>query len=202
MTCEKMLSHSAARAVAEAVASAMTPHCLRCEIAGSIRRGKPEVKDIEIVAIPKWEPRPDPASLFGEEIQTNLLRNWALSPECPVRWIKPGTSEVLDWQPKADGRYWRGLIKGIKLDLFITEPLRWGVTQLIRTGSADFSHAIATHALQSGYKFHEGGLWRMVGGVPITQIETPDEASVFRALGLRWIEPQCRVGEMDLRRTV
>ena len=31
----------------------LRPHCIRCEIAGSLRRLKPEVKDIEICAIPK-----------------------------------------------------------------------------------------------------------------------------------------------------
>lgn len=39
--------------IAERVKAELEPHCERIEIAGSIRRKKPEVKDIEIVAIPK-----------------------------------------------------------------------------------------------------------------------------------------------------
>ena len=39
--------------IAEKTKALLAPHCERIEIAGSIRRLKPFVKDIEIVAIPK-----------------------------------------------------------------------------------------------------------------------------------------------------
>jgi len=39
--------------IAEQVKAELQPHCIRIEIAGSIRRKKPECRDIEIVAIPK-----------------------------------------------------------------------------------------------------------------------------------------------------
>ena len=42
-----------AQQIAERIKSELAPHCDRIEIAGSIRRKKPEVKDIEIVCIPK-----------------------------------------------------------------------------------------------------------------------------------------------------
>ena len=40
--------------IAEQLKTEMSPYCRQIEIAGSIRRGKREVKDIEICAIPKW----------------------------------------------------------------------------------------------------------------------------------------------------
>ncbi len=39
--------------IAEKTKELLAPYCERIEIAGSIRRKKPEVKDIELVAIPK-----------------------------------------------------------------------------------------------------------------------------------------------------
>jgi DNA polymerase/3'-5' exonuclease PolX len=46
---------SRAREIAKRVLVLLRPFCERAEIAGSIRRGKPEVGDIEIVVIPKDE---------------------------------------------------------------------------------------------------------------------------------------------------
>lgn len=42
-----------AKQIAEALIEELRPYCERISIAGSIRRGKQEVKDIEIVAVPK-----------------------------------------------------------------------------------------------------------------------------------------------------
>lgn len=53
MTDRKPLAQ--ARAVADLLVSYLAPACERIEIAGSIRREVPEVKDIELVAIPRWE---------------------------------------------------------------------------------------------------------------------------------------------------
>ena len=41
-----------ARAIADRVVGALAPYCWKSEIAGSIRRGKADVHDIDIVAIP------------------------------------------------------------------------------------------------------------------------------------------------------
>ena len=46
------MKYEEALKIAEEVKALLAPHCLRIEIAGSIRRKKPEVKDIEIVAYP------------------------------------------------------------------------------------------------------------------------------------------------------
>jgi len=44
-----------ARVIAESLMAALGPGCERIEIAGSIRRGRPDVGDIELVAIPRIE---------------------------------------------------------------------------------------------------------------------------------------------------
>lgn len=45
----KKFAYAEAHSIALAVLELLRPHCIRIEIAGSIRREKPEVKDIEIV---------------------------------------------------------------------------------------------------------------------------------------------------------
>lgn len=176
---------------ARELVSLISPYCRRVEIAGSIRREKPQVKDVEIVAIPQWEEHLDPSDLFGErKIHLNRLHQWATSPACPVRWIKPGTSELVPWKVEPQGRYWRGLLQqDLKLDLFLCTPDNWGAIYLIRTGSAEFSFAVATRAKKLGMPFSNGTLTRE--GKPLA---TPEERHVFGCLGLEWREPHERTG--------
>lgn len=177
-----------ARHHAHALLTQMRPFCERCEIAGSIRRGKPEVKDIEIVAIPKWiaDPRP-PMTLFEVAAtveRRNLLYEWAVG-QTSLRWIKPGTAEIVWWQPKPDGRYWRGLIAdGLKLDLFLAQPDNFGIIMAIRTGSAEFSTALMARAKRMGLPCADGYLTR--GG---ERLATVEEQDVFALLELDYVEP-------------
>ena len=188
--------------VARRLAAAVAPFCLRVEIAGSVRRACPEVKDVELVAVPRWSERPAPVqSLFAEESErVNLLHEWATRDAggAGVRWIKPGTSEVVDWEPKPEGKYWRALVEGrVKLDLFLAAPENYGMIMAIRTGCAEFSQALMTFAkLRTPYHV-EGGYLRDREGAPL---ETPEERDVFEALGVDFVEPHGRTGQHAVRR--
>lgn len=177
------------------------PFCTRLAIAGSIRREADEVKDIEIVCLPRIETKLHAVGLFGdgELLSRNALHDWAIGFGCPIRWIKPATSEIIDWAPKPDGKYWRGLIRDadagdVKIDIFIPRPKNWGITLLVRTGSAEFSQAVAAHALRTGRKLDDGGLLKY--GVPVA---TDEEADAFKHLGLLWTEPRDRTGARAVR---
>lgn len=188
--------------MARRLVTVMAPFCLRVEIAGSVRRSCPEVKDVELVAVPRWAERPAPIqSLFVEESErVNLLHEWAVNEAAGagVRWIKPGTSEVVDWEPKPEGKYWRALIDGaIKLDLFLAAPENYGMIMAIRTGCAEFSQGLMTFAkLRTPYRV-EGGYLRDREGAPR---ETPEERDVFDLLGVDFVEPKERTGQHALRR--
>lgn len=183
-----------AREQAEALVREIAPFCERVEIAGSVRRGRPEVKDIEIVAVPRWDEHPG-ADLFGDPVEYNRLHEWAVG-QSGIRWIKTGTPEVIDWQPKAAGKYWRGLLVGnTKLDLFLARPENFGAIFLIRTGSAEFSQAVVTHAKRIGKPCVEGFFHN--GGEPVA---TPEEEDVFRLLSLAWVAPELRTDGSALRR--
>lgn len=195
-----------AHKVASRLVWSMRIFCDRVEIAGSIRRGKPEVKDIEIVAVPKWSELPDSSNLFGEKAKrVNDLHRWALTAPVPgeadLQWIKPGTSDIVPWTPQEKGRYWCGYFAdlGIKLDLFLTKPENWGAIFLIRTGSAEFSQAVATHARRVGYRFQEGALCVGATGEAMPAPPVPEERDIFERLGLEYVEPKDRTGADAVR---
>lgn len=164
-----------AEMLAKQIVEKLRPLCNRIEIAGSIRRQKPEIGDIEIVAIPKFVP-----DMFGE-----LSDNHELD---MVNWRDWGT--VI----KSGHKYKQiELIEGINLDLFIvTPPAQWGVQFMLRTGSADFSHRFVTPKkygglLPSNYRVQDGAIWSNNH-----IIQTPEEDDVFALLGIEFIEPENR----------
>ena len=160
------MEYQKALSIAEKAKEILSPFCERIEIAGSIRRKKPDVKDIEIVAIPK----PYDTGLFESGIAT-IVNQWEkVKGELPCKYTQ------------------RILPEGIKLDLFFAERGNWGLIYAIRTGSADYSHKIlATEWVKRGYK-SEGGFLTSNG----KQVLVPEEKDLFNRIGLTFIEPELR----------
>lgn len=144
----------------------LAPHCERIEIAGSIRRRKPEVKDIELVAIPK----PYDVGLFESGIAT-VINQWKkVKGELPCKYTQ------------------RLLPEGIKLDLFFADENNWGLIYAIRTGSAEYSHKVlANKWVSMGYKSIEGHLYHNEKKVSIRE-----EKELFDILGIPFLKPEFR----------
>lgn len=62
-----------ARKAAAALLRQLRKFCVRCKVAGSIRRKKAMVSDIEILFIPKSGMEPNPDDLFGHKIPVDYL---------------------------------------------------------------------------------------------------------------------------------
>lgn len=199
---------------AEALVSALAPYCERIEIAGSIRRRKPEPSDIEIVAISKtvsWEAPGDQAILFGvAPAKPDHLAVWyaldSLGNErdaqerARILPLKPGTRELImdpNWEKKqtTETRYLRLHLPKVDaiVDLFLTRPDAWGAIFAIRTGPASFSSTMVQRftKLTGGGHFTDGRLVLKDG----TAIETPEESDVFRACRMKHLEPFDRIDE-------
>lgn len=179
--------------IADGLCLEMVDWCEKLVIAGSIRRKKAEVKDIELVAIPKWE-YGGPLDMFSEKHEEiNVLHDY-LQDSARIQWIKPGVPDVIPWPIKPEGKYWRGIVDGkIKLDLFLTTPEQFGLIFLIRTGPAEFSHRFVMKKYQGGslpndYRVEDGHLKKLTGEI----IPTPDEETVFRIAGMTFIPPEER----------
>ena len=163
-----------AASIAEHWSGRLAAYCDRIKVAGSIRRKRPEVGDIEIVCIPKMVTVLD--GLFG----TKKIRH-------------PGFAEalkgavILKGDPSA-GKYMQfNLPEGIKLDLFTTTRENWGFIYAIRTGSSEFSQFLAKRWVSRGYRGIIGNLCRDGVSVP-----TPTEKSLFDLLGLDVVPPEKR----------
>ena len=132
-----------AEPIAQGVVKQLEPYCLRIEIAGSIRRKRPEVGDIEVVYIPRM------GDMFSI---VEIVKKW---------YKKKGEPHGLYTQ--------RLLPEGIKLDLFRAKPDNWGYILAIRIGSADFSKRLASAWVKAGYHGEEGMLTKDGKTIPVRE---------------------------------
>lgn len=167
-----------AEALAQELMRLLMPGCKLLTTAGSIRRRKPLVNDIELVALPDEVPALD---LFGFPIKGQTDSN-----------LTPILAELGLTYTKNGPKYKQFTYGGRTVDLFLPDANTWGWTLTLRTGSADFTKWLVTEKAKGGAKprhlsFSEGRIWN--GLVPF---ETPEEADVFRILELEWIPPEAR----------
>lgn len=160
------MKYQEALKIAEETLEQLRPHCHRCEIAGSIRRKKDEVKDIEIVAIPK----PYDIGLLESGI-TTVVNKWKMvKGKLPCKYTQ------------------RILPQGIKLDLFFADEINWGYIYAIRTGSAEYSHNVLAKAwCRKGLKGDDGYLTRNGYVIPV-----PEEQDLFNLIGVEYVAPENR----------
>jgi len=202
--------------VAEALVDHLRPACKRIEIAGSIRREKSDVKDIEILAIPDLSIIVPRAPLeFGKPIppvhKTMLDK------------LVHDMEEAGDVRVEVQGdRYKRMYLNyaGIKCDLFLNiPPSQWGVQMVIRTGPSEFSHWCVTNrkryrgALPDGYFVKHLVVWdaneldkfRMPSDpdkaiallTETNHLSMPEEIDFLNFLKLGWIEPRDRIARWN-----
>lgn len=173
----------AARRLAECLRAELAPACERIEIAGSIRRGVPEVKDVELVAIPKT--RRDLLGVMVDEPTGLCLRVDELIAE----------GRFAPREPRRMGRKFKALVAvrtGIPLDLFaVLPPASWGAIFAIRTGPADYSRRLVTEARRRGRPCVDGRLVERVDG-ELIDVLTPKERDFILACGLSYEEPEAR----------
>lgn len=169
--------YSEAAKIASDLLVLLQDHFERLEIAGSLRRKKELIGDIELVGIL----RTVKGGLFGFNEITPTGAILELMRRFGYKASKAGEKYIK-------------LVSNRKMnvDLFLCTPETWGCIFLIRTGSAEFTRKIVTKKTFRGWcpdnmNFYEGRLWR--DGVVL---ETPEEMDVFRELGLAFVPPEQR----------
>jgi len=183
-----MFKHDDVMPVAEMLAARLAPVCEQVSIAGSLRRKKDQVGDMEIVARPILRQAKDMFGLVVEYIPNGL-------DEALCEMVR---GDVLLPGDKNGPRYKQFLVQiprrgRIKLDLFLViPPAQWGMILAIRTGSAAFSQRLVTPRAKGGLlpshlHVDQGAIW---DGEQL--IETPTEEDVFAVCGLKWRGPELR----------
>lgn len=179
-----------ARVAAAALVELLAPGCSRIEIAGSVRRRKPVVHDIEIVAIPRIDHRP--VGLLEEETEpVNMLDElalWYLTGPLPLLVRRPVENHrrdgSVDVQEKVGPKFKALVFSGIPVDLFITDTEQWGCIFALRTGPGDWNVRLVMDCKRVHRAVAGGRVLHLGKPVP-----TPEEADFFRELGQPWIDP-------------
>lgn len=144
------MRYNQAKELAINVGNRLLPFCTRLNIAGSIRRQKPDVKDIEIICLPRHIDGAQ-ESLFGDvTIEKVISKNF-------VEVIR-ALGKVVKGKP--DGRHMQiELPQRINLDLFMPKPDDYFRQYAIRTGSADYAaRTIAAAWKRNGWCGSDQGL--------------------------------------------
>lgn len=166
----------AAMVLADQLLAQLAPACERIAIAGSIRRRKASVKDIELVAIPKQIPSGD---LFGDVMKSaldDLLEAEIAAGRLAwnVQHKGNGPRYKCLWLPDAD----------LAVDLFLADVDNWGNQLVIRTGDGNFTKRLVTSSrfggcMPDGLRQRDGYLCRGDERLPC-----PTEEAFFAAIGV------------------
>jgi DNA polymerase (family 10) len=164
-----------ARVLAEKIQSVLAPFCLpdRCEIAGSIRRARPEVNDIDVVCI--VQPGRLAALIERVSARNEIVKN---GEQNLVARTKDGVQVDL-----------RFAHNGIP-DLLAPAPSNWGAQLLCWTGSKEHNVWLNERARAQGLMLRAG---HALVAEPDTRkekiIASATEEEIFQCLGLEWIAP-------------
>lgn len=164
----------AARAHARSVASALTELSVveKIEVAGSIRRGRETIGDIDIVvATSDFEDRD---AIFDHFVAL------------------PQVGDVL---VRGDTKTSARLRSGIQVDVRVVEPHQFGATLHYFTGSKEHHIKLRTRAKKRGLKINEYGVFRRDDD---SRIASATEEEIYAALDLQFIAPELRQGGREI----
>jgi DNA polymerase (family X) len=179
---------ASAEKVATRIRTELLDYCERIEIAGSIRRQRPHVGDLDLVLLTREGARPALEKRLQRNPDTRILRN---------------------------GRENMALVlaNGMQVDLFFATaavndlagyvPGNFGMRLLAMTGSKEHNIFLTDEARKRGYHFHpykglmRGGYYAPLaaGGREYRSGEVfaaEEELTILKELGLGWVPPEQR----------
>ena len=195
MTEKQRFPLGVAKAVAHDLRVMLEPFVSQIDIAGSIRRERQDVGDIELLYIPNTAIETD---MFGnvtkqhdniDSVLEIYLRDGSM-----VR-RKNSAGHYIGYGK--DNKYLVHQFSGIPLDIFATDAENWGMAMVVRTGPADFNKRLMARFQQLGMRGHA------YGGVSVLRpndevgdywehLDCPTEEDVFRLAEWDYIEPEDR----------
>jgi DNA polymerase (family 10) len=142
----------------------------KIQCAGSLRRMKETIGDIDILAISK-----DPAKVMKEFTKMPEVGRVIASGETKTTVI---------------------MKEGIHVDIRVLPKESYGAALQYFTGSKDHNIILRNIAIKKGYKLSEYGLFSKKTG---KQVAGADEEGIYAKLGLKYVEPEMReaAGEIE-----
>jgi len=143
----------------------LEPCCERIAVAGSIRRKRSEVRDIDLVIIP------NSLSALGITLS---------------RYGEILTKKRID----SKTRIIKYRFRGVLVEIYIANPQNWPMLLLVRTGSASHNQMLAMRARSMGRKFKANG--EGILDADGRRISGDTEESIFEALRMKYVPPEER----------
>jgi DNA polymerase (family X) len=169
-TYDRMLIHDADELVAGLVERLGDARGVRrIEVAGSLRRRRPTIGDLDLLAAVD-----DPPAVIDA---LDRLRE-------VDRVVAAGTDKTSII-----------LADGPRVDLMVCSPEAWGTHLVHFTGCADHNIKLRGMALDRGWSLSEKGFKVIETGELLLDAE---EADVYERLGLPWIAPELREGDGEI----
>jgi DNA polymerase (family 10) len=165
------------------------PGVKRAEVAGSLRRRRETIGDVDLVAAIK-----DPAS--GDAIGAAFCK-------------LPGVVQTLVCGPSKSSVK---VANGMQVDLRLVPERNFGAALMYFTGSKDHNVKVRGLALKQKMTLNEWGLYKLdeyekakkeiAKPPPVAAVASESEEQIYRALGLAYVEPELREdrGEVDAAR--
>jgi DNA polymerase (family 10) len=138
-------------------------------IAGSIRRMRETVGDIDILALSKSPEKVMDFFSGMDEVKSIISKG----PTKTTVWLKIGTS----------------------CDLRVIEPSSFGAAIQYFTGSKNHNIGVRTIAVKKGYKLNEYGLFEKSGRL----ISSSNEETIYAKLGMEWMPPEMREDRGEIK---
>ena len=142
----------------------------RIEVAGSLRRRRPTIGDLDLLAAVD-DPPAVIAALDGlREVD---------------KVVAAGTDKSSILLAES----------GLRVDLMVCPPEAWGTHLVHFTGSKDHNIALRGMALDRGWSLSEKG-WKVIDTGEL--LLDAEEANVYERLGMPWIPPEIREGDGEI----
>jgi DNA polymerase/3'-5' exonuclease PolX len=160
---------------------------------GGYRRRKAEMKDLELLYIPKISDVADPLDMFGatrkEDLTTPVFEN-LLERGILEKRISVTGNET--WGPL--NKHARHVATGLAIDLFAASEENWFNRLVVTTGPAELNIRIATQARAQGWEWEvyqagfvpRGTNWE---NAPKTRRTMRSESEVFTFVGMEFLPP-------------
>lgn len=146
------------------------------DIAGSLRRKKETIGDIDIIIEAENKDR------------KNIIKT-ILSLQKVSKSIEAGTTKATIVLKN----------KNIQVDVRLVNADEYGAALLYFTGSKEHNIKLRIIARNKGFKLNEYGLFEITTGKKIAGIT---ESSIYKALGLKFIPPELRLGKAEIENAI
>ncbi len=148
--------------VAKGICAILSPMADRIAYAGSLRRMRESVHDIDILAA-----SPDPQKITKEFVGLPMVERVLVSGDTKTSVLTANDLQV---------------------DLRVVQLESWGAALAYFTGSKEHNIRVSERAVRRGFRLNEYGLYNSAD----TVVAAREETDIYRALDLPWIPPVLR----------